>query len=200
MNSNLRQPELRRQPIRAAAAVAVGAVVRIMTAVLDHEELDRSRRRLRQALGVRRGNQAILAAGHDEEGTADLFRRIPQRERRGLSSGFGLRRRMAARAEGLAGELGKRVPDLGPVERAGERDAGAKALLEGGGARRVVAAEAHAPHGDAARVEVAPALDPVYGRRSGALVIAADRDFVLGLALPRTVDGERGDAAREERL
>ena len=111
-----------------------------------------------------------------------------------------LGRRMAAHAEGLARELRQAVPDLVPFERAGERDAGPDALLVRRGARRVVAAEAHAPDGDALRVEVVALLDPVAHRLRRALVVAADRDVVLGLALPRPVDGERRDAAREERL
>ena len=41
------------------------------------------------------------------------------------------------------------VPRLAPVERPAEREAGLDALVERGGARSVIAAEAHAPHADA---------------------------------------------------
>ncbi len=95
---------------------------------------------------------------------------------------------------------GSAVPAFAPVERAAERQAGLDALVEGGGARRVVAAEADARDGDARGVDVAPRLDEVDHRLDGDLVVAADREVVFGFALARPVEGERGDAAREERL
>src|SRR6185503_9232062 len=76
--------ELRGEPVCAPASIAVGSIVRIMAAILDHEELDGSRHALRQPLGVGRRHQAILASGDDEERTGDLSCRIAQRQRRGI--------------------------------------------------------------------------------------------------------------------
>src|SRR4051812_28883335 len=101
--------------------------------------------------------------------------------------------------EGLASEVGKRVPDQRPVERARKCDACLEALLVRGGARRVVAAEAHAPDGDSFFTEIGPALDPVHHRAPGALIVAADRNVVFRLALTRAVYREHRHAAREER-
>src|SRR6266571_2340975 len=69
-----------------------------------------------------------------------------------------------------------------PAARRGSpapRDPGADALLVGGGARRVISAEAHAPHGDLRDGEVGAFFDPVARRAGGALVVAENRDLVL---------------------
>src|SRR6266850_597847 len=105
---------------------------------------------------------------------------------------------MAAQAEGASGELWQPVPDLRPIERTRERDTGFEALLVGRGARRVVAAQAHAPDCNLFRIEILALLDPIDHRARGALVVAADRDLVLGFALPRAVDRQRRHAAVEE--
>src|SRR5882762_5654359 len=105
---------------------------------------------------------------------------------------------MAAQAERASGELWQPVPDLRPVERTRERDAGLEPLLVRRRPRRVIAAEAHAPDGNFSWIEILALLDPVDHRARRALVVAADRDLVLGLALPRPVDRQRGDAAVEE--
>src|SRR3954471_17748504 len=105
---------------------------------------------------------------------------------------------MASSLEGLASEVGERVPDERPVERAGKRDACLEALLVGGGARRVVAAEAHAPDGDSFVVQIGPALNPVDDRAAGALIVAADGNLVFRLTLPGPVYREHRHAAREE--
>src|SRR3989442_15587815 len=107
---------------------------------------------------------------------------------------------MAARPERLARELRQAVPDLRPIERTRERDAGFEALLVGRGARRVVAAQAHAPDRDSFSIEIIALFDPIHDCARGALVVAADRDLVLGLALPRAVDRQHRDAAIEERV
>src|SRR5882672_12760137 len=104
---------------------------------------------------------------------------------------------MATQAERASGELWQPIPDLRPIERARERDAGFEPLLVRRGARRVVAAEAHAPDCNS-RIEILALLDPVDHRARRALVVAADRDLVLGLALPRAVDRQRRHAAVEE--
>src|SRR6202035_1011637 len=90
---------------------------------------------------------------------------------------------MAADAERLAGELGKPVPAIEKIERAGQRDAGLEPFLERRCARRVVAAEAHAPQAD-----------------SGSVEIAADRKVICRLALAGTVEHQCRDAAVEKRL
>src|SRR3989304_9024447 len=99
---------------------------------------------------------------------------------------------MAARPESLAREFWQFIPDLRPVERAGERDASLEALLVGRGTRGVIAAQAHAPDGNASRVQIRASLDPIHHRACRAFVVAADRDLVLGLALPPAVDREGG--------
>src|SRR5258706_5202301 len=66
-----RQPELRRQPVRSLAAVAVGPVVRIVPAIFHHQELDRPGNALRQPLRVQRRHQAVLAAGDHEDRAGD---------------------------------------------------------------------------------------------------------------------------------
>ncbi len=72
-------------------------------------------------------------------------------------------------------------------------------LLEGRGARRVVAAEAHAPQSDARGVEIAAGRDEIDHRRDSGLVVAADRKIVFRLALAGPVEHEGRDAAIEER-
>src|SRR6266705_1771062 len=198
--SDLRQPELSGEPVGRPASIAVGAVVGIVPAVLDDQQLHRTGNALRQPLGVARGHQAILEPGHDEDRAPDLRRRIRHRQGLRVAQRIGLGRAVAAHAERLAGELRQPAPYLVPLERTGERDAGADALLVGGGARRVISAEAHAPHGDLRDGEVGAFFDPVARRAGGALVVAENRDLVLGFALPRSVDREDRDPAREERL
>src|SRR5882762_5380275 len=194
------QPETLRQPVGGAAAVAVRTVVGVVAAVLDHQQLDRPGHRFREHLGVRRGHQAVLASGDDEDRAGDVLRRILQGQFCGIFLGFIFIRGMAARPERLARELRQAVPDLRPIERTRERDAGLEALLVGRGARRVVAAQAHAPDCNLFRIEIPALLDPIDHRARGALVVAADRDLVLRFALPRAVDRQHRQAAIEERV
>src|SRR6266480_6873346 len=107
---------------------------------------------------------------------------------------------MAAQAERASGELWQPIPDLRPVERARERDAGLEALLVGRRPRRVVAAQAYAPDRDSFSIEIIALFYPIHDCARRALVVAADRDLVLGLALPRAVDRQHRDAAIEERV
>src|SRR5882762_755399 len=139
------QSEALGQPVGGATAVAVRTVVGVVAAVLDHQQLDRPGHRFREPLGVRRRHQAVLASGDDEDRAGDVLRRVLQRQFCGISLGFIFIRGMAAQAEGASGELRQPIPDLRPVERARERDAGLEPLLVGRRTRRVVAAEAHAP-------------------------------------------------------
>src|SRR5882672_10258793 len=194
------QSEALRQPVGRAAAVAVRTVVGVVAAVLDHQQLDRPGHRFREHLGVRRGHQAVLASGDDEDRAGDVFRRVLQRQCCGISLGFIFIRGMAARPERLARELRQAVPDLRPIEGTRERDAGLEALLVGRGARRVVAAEAHTPDRDSFSIEIIALFDPIHDCARRALVVSADRDLVLRLALPRAVDRQRGDASIEEGL
>src|SRR5437899_4529991 len=102
------QPEALRQPVGGAAAVAVRAVVGVVAAVLDHQQLDRPGHRLGEHLGVRRGHQPILASGDDEDRAGDLLRRVFQRQCCGFSLCFIFICGMAAQAECAAGELWQR--------------------------------------------------------------------------------------------
>src|SRR5712691_11602389 len=107
---------------------------------------------------------------------------------------------MAARPERLARQFRQPIPDLRPIERTRERDAGLEPLLVGRGTRRVVAAEAHTPDRDSFSIEIIALFDPIHDCARRALVVAADRDLVLGFALPRAVDRQHRDAAIEERV
>src|SRR5436190_4583593 len=88
------QSELRREPVRRAAAVPIGTVIGIVPAVLDDQELDRPRDAARQALGLRRGHQPVLPARDDKDGALDLARRVHHGERLRLRARFGLVRRV----------------------------------------------------------------------------------------------------------
>src|SRR5579872_6362254 len=101
---------------------------------------------------------------------------------------------MAAHTEGFAREVGQAVPGRAEVEGATERDTGFDALVVCSGARRVIAAEAHAPHADASGVEIAPGLDVVDDRADRHLVVAADGEIVLCFALARPFKDERRNA------
>src|SRR6266487_1487203 len=181
--SNPGQPQLPRKPVGCPASIAIGAIVGIVPAVLDDEQLYRTRDSLRQPLRMRSRHEPVLAPGHDEDRAGDFRRRVFHRQGRGVLQRVGLAYAMAAHAERLARQQRQSAPDFLPLERPRERDAGADAPLVCARARRVVAAEAHAPHGDLPRVEIRALLDPVAHRARGALVVAADRDLVLRLAL-----------------
>src|SRR5439155_26031689 len=113
----------------------------------------------REALGVLPRNDAVELAGDDEDRARDAARDALEREGGGVALGLGLRGAMAAHAKRLAREIRQPVPRLGKIVWTRERDAGFHARLERRGARRVVAAEAHAPQPDAGRVDVAARLD-----------------------------------------
>src|SRR6267143_5905675 len=194
------QSEVPRQPVGGAAAVAVRTVVGVVAAVLDHQQLDRPGHRFREHLGVRSRHQAVLAPGDDEDRAGDVLRRVLQRQFCGISLGFIFIRGMAAQAEGASGELRQPIPDLRPIERTRERDAGLEALLVGRGTRRIVAAEAHTPDRDPFSIQIIALFDPIHDGARGALIVAADRDLVLRFALPRPVDRQQRHAAIEERV
>src|SRR5881392_468889 len=194
------QSEALRQPVGGAAAVAVRSVVGVVAAVLDHQQLDRPGHRFGKHLGVRCGHQPVLASGDDEDRAGDLPCRVLQRQFCGISFCFIFICGMAAHAKCASGELRQPIPDLRPVERARERDAGLEALLVGRRPRRVVAAQAYAPDRDSFSIEIIALFYPIHDCARRALVVAADRDLVLRLALPRAVDRQHRDAAIEERV
>src|SRR5881296_2299556 len=148
------QSEALRQPVGRAAAVAVRTVVGVVAAVLDHQQLDRPGHRFREHLGVRRRHQPVLASGDDEDRAGDLLCRVLQRQFCSISSCFIFICGMAARPERVARELRQAVPDLPPVERTRERDAGLETLLVGRRPWRVVAAQAYAPDRDSFSIEI----------------------------------------------
>src|SRR5215467_4482564 len=199
-NSGLWESQLPGEPVGGRAAIPVGAVVGVVPPVLDDEQLDRPGDALREPLGVGRRHEPVLASGDDEDRAGDLRRGVLHRERLRVLARIGLGLAMAAHAERLAREEREILPDLLPLERAGDPDAGLDPLLVRGGARRVIAAQAHAPHRDSRGIQVGALLDPVARGLRRALVVAADRDVVLGLALSRPVDRENRDPARKKRL
>ena len=114
-----------------------------------------------------------------------------QRQRGRVLARLVQRLAMAAHAEGLARQFRQAVPGRAEIERPAERDAGLDALVESRRARRVIAAQAHAPHADARRVEIAPRRDVVDHRLDRHLIVAADGEIVLRLALAGAVEDER---------
>src|SRR5712671_8155380 len=116
------QAQLPGKPVGRPASIAIGAVVGIVPAGLDDQQLYRTGDALRQPLGVRSRHQTVLAPGHDEDRAGDFRRGVLHRQRRGVLQRVGLAYTMAAHAEGLAREQRKRGPYFLPLERAGERD------------------------------------------------------------------------------
>jgi hypothetical protein len=96
------------------------------------------------------------------------------------------------------------VDDRPPVEvchaliRAGQRDARLDAFFEACGARRVIAAERHAPDADAAAVDVAARLQVIDDCLHGLFVFRADWQIEFRLTLARPIEGERREPAPEE--
>src|SRR5205814_6161799 len=126
--SNPGQPQLPGKPVGCPASIAIGAIVGIVPAVLDDEQLYRTRDSLRQPLRMRSRHEPVLAPGHDEDRAGDFCRRFFHRQGRGVAQRIGLAYTMAAHAERLARELRQRSPDFLPLEPPGERDTGANAL------------------------------------------------------------------------
>src|SRR5262249_8241682 len=199
-NSGPWESQLPREPVGRRAAIPVRTVVGVVPPVLDDQQLDRPRDALREPLRVGCRAERVLAAGDDEDRARDLRRGVLHRERLGVLQRVGFGLAVASNAERLAREERQIFPDLLPLERPRNADAGSDPLLVGGGARCVVSAEAHAPHRDSRGIQIRALLDPVARRLRGALVVAADGDLVLGLALPGPVYREDRDPARDERL
>jgi len=121
-----------------------------------------------------------------------------ERQRHHILARLLLRLAMAARAERFARQFRQIVPIGAPVERAAERDTGLDAFVESGGARRVVAAEADTPHAEARAVEIAPRADVIEHGLHGHLVVAANREIVLRLALAGAFKHQRRQSARQK--
>src|SRR6266699_4211553 len=74
--SNPGQPQLPGKPVGCPASIAIGAIVGIVPAVLDDQQLYRTRDSLRQPLGVRSRHEPVLAPGHDEDRAGDFRRSL----------------------------------------------------------------------------------------------------------------------------
>src|SRR4029077_19969175 len=124
---------------------------------LDRFQAARAFPLVRQPLAVLGRHDAVELAVHDVDRAGDLVGDALERERRSLPPRLVERGALAAYAEGLAGKVRHAREGLAKVVGAAEREAGLDALVEGGGARRVVAAEADAGDAEARRIEVAAA-------------------------------------------
>src|SRR5213594_280197 len=82
------QPELPGKPVGCPASIAIGAIVGIVPAVLDDEQLYRTGDALRQPLRVRSRREPVLAPGHYEDRTGDFLRRPVHRQGRGVTQRF----------------------------------------------------------------------------------------------------------------
>ncbi len=100
--------------------------------------------------------------------------------------------------ERLARQRRQPRPALAEVIWPADRGDRPDARLEGRGARRVVAAQAHAGRPHAAEVQIAAGGQRVEHRGDRYLVVRADVGRVSRLALPRPVERERRHPARQE--
>src|SRR5258706_14319168 len=114
--SNPGQAQLAGEPVGRPASIAIRAVVGIVPAVLDDQQLYRTGDALRQPLGVRSRHQTVLAPGHDEDRAGDFRGSLLHRQRGGVLQRVGLACTMAAHAEGLAREHRQRGPYFLPFE------------------------------------------------------------------------------------
>src|SRR6266513_5175299 len=160
----LGRAKLRRHPVSGLVAVAVPEVVDDVVAALDHREDAGSRDGGGELLGLRVRGKAVFRPRDDVDRAADVLRALRERKAQRDLARFLEVRALRAHAEGFhvhlraAGEIG------GALEGAGERDASADAALERGGARRVVAAERHAPDAGARLVDVRASLEEIEHR------------------------------------
>src|SRR6185369_6674284 len=197
---SLLSSELRRHPVGGLVAVAVPEVVHHVVVALDHRQHARTRDLGGELLGLGVRREAVAGAGDDVDRTGDVPRHALERHAQRHLARLLERGALRAHAEGLDVD---RRPALEAVRaRIGTREGHASldAAFERRGARRVIAAERYAPDPGALRVDVAPRLEPVEHRLHGLLVFGTDGEVVLGLALARAVEGERGEPAREEAL
>src|SRR5439155_21862849 len=94
--SNPGQPQLPGKPVGCPASIAIGAIVGIVPAVLDDQQLYRTRDSLRQPLRMLSRHEPVLAPGHDEDRAGDFRRRLIHRQTRGVAQRVGLGRTVAA--------------------------------------------------------------------------------------------------------
>src|SRR5262249_54125773 len=157
-------------------------------ALLHEIEHDRPFDLGRETLAVLGGHDTVELAVHDVDRAGDVAGNALERQRRGLAPRLLERGALAAHAARLAGEIGHAGEGFAPVVGAAERETGLDALVEGGGARCVVAAETDAGDAEARRVDVTPGLDVVDHGFDGDLVVAADREIIFAFALPGPVE------------
>src|SRR5262245_43245114 len=105
---------------------------------------------------------------------------------------------MAAHAKRFARQFRQSIPGRAPVEWSAERDAGLDALVEGGRARCVVPAQAHAPHSEPLRVEIRALFGKIEHSLHWHFVVTADGEIILRLALAGPLEDQRRHAAREK--
>src|SRR5262245_12790552 len=141
--------------------------------------------------------EAVPRAGNDVDRTGDVLRHALERHAQRHLACFLERGALRAHAEGLDVDRRPALEAVRARVRSRKRDTGLGAAFERCGARRVIAAEGYAPDAGAFRVDVAPGLEPVEHRLDRLLVLGADGEVVFGLALARTVEGERCEPARE---
>src|SRR6516165_2749748 len=123
-----------------------------MISILDHHQLYEPFRLTRQTLRVRDWNNAVEPSVHDKQRAGNILRNALERQCKRVLARFFLRAAVASDAESFAGQFRQAVPSCAPVERPAKRDTGFDAFVEGRGARRIVAAQADAPHAKALRV------------------------------------------------
>src|SRR5215470_4244549 len=131
--------QLLRHPVGGGGAPAIGAVVGDVIAVLDDQALDRAFHLARQALGILTRDDAVEPPVHDEGRAGDALRNALERQGCSVATRVVWRGATAADAECLARQLRQAVPRLRPEKWPAQGHAGLDALLEGGGARRIIA-------------------------------------------------------------
>src|SRR5882724_1784484 len=122
------QTELLRHPVGRERTPAPGPVIGNVIAVLDVQQLDRTRDLVSEALGVAPVHQSVLLAHQNEKRTLDLSRNAPLERQGGtVVLGFGLSDAMTSDAKSLSRKLGQVVPDVLEVIGTGKSNAGGDA-------------------------------------------------------------------------
>src|SRR5262245_13004229 len=106
---------------------------------------------------------------------------------------------MAAHAKGFTRQFRQSIPGCAPVKWPSQGYAGLDALFESCCARRVVSAQAHAPHPDPISVEIRTLLHKIDHGLRRHLVVAANWAMVLRFALAGSFEDQCCHATREER-
>jgi hypothetical protein len=153
-----------------------------------------------QPFGLLPGNQPILLASDDEQGTADLGRPPLHRQLERQGAAFLLIGRSGTHHERLTGQRRQRVPVLAEAVGTAQGDARLDAVVPAGDARRVVATQADPPDADAFGIDVSAGHERIHEGPARHLPVRSYRQVVLGLPLPRPVDAERRQPSGEELL